>query len=218
MEKVSVIRGVAAPLRRANVDTDQIIPAVYLKRITKTGFADALFARWRQEPDFVLNQPEYQDARVLIVGPDFGVGSSREHAVWALRDYGIRAVIGSRFGEIFRGNAGKQGLLVGVIPEAHVEALWAQIDAKPGREATVSLDAQTVRIGEAEFGFDIDPYVRWRLQEGLDDIALTLRHEADITAFEATRPSWMPRTLPALGDTAPGHLADDLIATGGSAA
>ena len=210
MEKVTKVIGPAVPLRRSNVDTDQIIPAVYLKRVTKTGFDDALFASWRQDADFVLNQPEYANPRVLVVGPDFGTGSSREHAVWALRDYGFRAVIGSRFGEIFRGNAGKQGLLVGVVPEDAVEQLWAAIEASPGVDATVDLEARTVAVGELTFPFEIDDYTRWRLLEGLDDIALTLRDEEAITAFEATRPAWMPRTLPALGDTAPGTPAPDL--------
>lgn len=219
MEKVSQVVGRAVPLRRSNVDTDQIIPAVYLKRVTKTGFDDALFASWRQDPEFVLNAPEYADPRILVVGPDFGTGSSREHAVWALRDYGFRAVIGSRFGEIFRGNSGKQGLLVGVVPEADVERIWAAIEAEPGIEATVDLEARTVSVGELVVPFEIDDYTRWRLMEGLDDIALTLRDEQAITDFEARRPSWMPRTLPALAGTEPGTLSPDLVEeTGGAQA
>jgi len=206
MEKVSQVTGRAVPLRRSNVDTDQIIPAVYLKRVTKTGFDDALFASWRQDPEFVLNKPEYENPRILIAGPDFGTGSSREHAVWALRDYGFRAVIGSRFGEIFRGNSGKQGLLVGVVPEADVERMWEILEADPGMEATVDLEARTVTVGDLVVEFEIDDYTRWRLMEGLDDIALTLRDEAAITAFERTRPAWMPRTLPALAGTQPGSI------------
>ncbi|RRJ86189.1 3-isopropylmalate dehydratase small subunit [Gulosibacter macacae] len=210
MEKVSRIVGPAVPLRRSNVDTDQIIPAVYLKRVTKTGFDDALFAAWRQDPEFILNQPEYANPRILVAGTDFGTGSSREHAVWALRDYGFRAVIGARFGEIFRGNSGKQGLLVGVVDEAEVEQLWAAIEAAPGEDAVVDLESKTVTIGDLVVPFEIDDYTRWRLLEGLDDIALTLRDEDAITAFEATRPSWMPKTLPALGNTEPGTLSPDL--------
>ena len=209
MEKVTQVIGPVVPLRRSNVDTDQIIPAVYLKRVTKTGFDDALFASWRQDPEFILNDPAYANPRVLVVGPDFGTGSSREHAVWALRDFGFRAVIGARFGEIFRGNAGKQGLLVGVIPEPQVEELWDAIEQSPGQDAVVDLVERTVTVGELTFPFEIDDYTRWRLLEGLDDIALTLREEDAITAFEATRPAWMPRTLPALGDTAPGTIASD---------
>jgi 3-isopropylmalate/(R)-2-methylmalate dehydratase small subunit len=190
------------------------LPAEYLKRVTKTGFEDALFAGWRQDPDFVLNQPEYADPRVLVVGPDFGTGSSREHAVWALRDFGFRAVIGPRFGDIFRGNAGKQGLLVGVVSDDEVEQLWDALEAEPGRDATVDLESQKVRVGELEFDFEIDPYIRWRLLEGLDDIDLTLRDEAAIDEYEKTRPSWMPRTLPALGETEPGNPAITFIEIG----
>jgi len=200
MEQITRVEGIAAPLRRSNVDTDQIIPAVYLKRVVKTGYDDALFAAWRQDPEFVLNQPEYQGAKILLVGPDFGTGSSREHAVWALRDFGFRAVIGSRFGEIFRGNAGKQGLLVGVVPEAEVKRLWEQAEAIAGTDAgasaVVDLEARTVSVGDVTVPFDIDDYTRWRLMEGLDDIALTLREEEAITAFEQRRESWRPRTLP----------------------
>jgi 3-isopropylmalate/(R)-2-methylmalate dehydratase small subunit len=196
MEKISVVSGIAVPLERSHVDTDQIIPAVFLKRVTKTGFDDALFFAWRQDPTFVLNRPEFQNPRVLIAGPDFGTGSSREHAVWALRDYGFRAVLSPRFGDIFRGNSGKQGLLTGQITEADAEAIWAKIDAEPGIEASVDLVAKTASIGDLTVPFEIDDYTRWRLLEGLDDIALTLRDEEKITAFEGRRESWRPRTLP----------------------
>lgn len=196
MEKVSMVTGVAVPLERANVDTDQIIPAVFLKRVTKTGFDDALFHAWRQDPDFVLNNPAFAGGRVLIAGPDFGIGSSREHAVWALRDYGFRAVLSPRFGDIFRGNSGKQGLLAGEISEADLEALWARIEAQPGIEVSVDLEAKTASIGEITVPFAIDDYTRWRLLEGLDDIGLTLRDESQITEFEARREDWRPRTLP----------------------
>jgi 3-isopropylmalate/(R)-2-methylmalate dehydratase small subunit len=197
MEKISTITGVAVPLRRSNVDTDQIIPAVYLKRVTKAGYDDGLFSAWRQDPDFVLNQPRYADPRVLIAGPDFGTGSSREHAVWALRDFGFRAVISPRFADIFRGNAGKQGLLAGTVDEPTVERMWAEIEATPGLEATVDLIARNVTVGSIVAPFDIDDYTRWRLLEGLDDIGLTLRDEQAITDFEARRETWRPRTLPA---------------------
>lgn len=196
MDKLSVVTGVAAPLRRANVDTDQIIPAVYLKRVTKTGFEDALFAAWRQDPEFVINRPEYQGASVLVAGPDFGTGSSREHAVWALRDFGFRVVVSPRFADIFRGNAGKQGLLTAVVTESDVERIWAAIDAAPGVEATVDLVAQRVSVGDVDVPFEIDAYTRWRLMEGLDDIGLTLRDETSITEFEHCRSSWRPKTLP----------------------
>jgi 3-isopropylmalate/(R)-2-methylmalate dehydratase small subunit len=196
MEKISVLTGVAAPLKRSNVDTDQIIPAVFLKRVTKTGFDDALFYSWRQEPGFVLNQEPFRNAKILVAGPDFGTGSSREHAVWALRDYGFTAVLSPRFGDIFRGNAGKQGLLTGVIPEDAVEQLWAQIDAAPGMELTVDLVTREVRSGGFTVPFEIDDYTRWRLMEGLDDIGLTLRNESQITQFEERREAWRPRTLP----------------------
>ncbi|MCW4384909.1 3-isopropylmalate dehydratase small subunit [Salinibacterium sp. SYSU T00001] len=197
MEKVTTITGVAAPLRRSNVDTDQIIPAVFLKRVTKTGFEDALFHGWRQDEDFVLNRPEYQGARVLVAGPDFGTGSSREHAVWALRDFGFAAVLSPRFGDIFRGNSGKQGLLAGQISEEDTEALWERIEAEPGVEITVDLETRTVTLGDLEIPFQIDDYTRWRLLEGLDDIALTLREEESITDFESRRAAWRPTTLPA---------------------
>lgn len=196
MEKIELISGTAIPLPRSAVDTDQIIPAVYLKRITKTGYDDALFASWRGDPDFVLNQPWAHGATVLFAGPDFGTGSSREHAVWALRDYGFKAVIAPRFGDIFRGNSGKQGLLTGVVAEAEIERFWAAIEAQPGIQATVDLVGRTVSVGDLHASFEIDDYTRWRLLEGLDDIGLTLRDEARITEFEATRESWRPRTLP----------------------
>ncbi len=196
MDKVSVVTGVAVPLERANVDTDQIIPAVFLKRVTKTGFDDALFFSWRQDPDFVLNNPAFAGGRVLIAGPDFGTGSSREHAVWALRDYGFQAVLSPRFGDIFRGNSGKQGLLAGEISESDLEALLAKIDAQPGIEASVDLEAKTATIGDLTVPFQIDDYTRWRLLEGLDDIGLTLRSEAQITEFEGGREAWRPLTLP----------------------
>lgn len=196
MEKFTTHTGIAVPLQRSAVDTDQIIPAVYLKRVTKTGFEDALFASWRQDPEFVLNRPEYAGASILVAGPDFGTGSSREHAVWALRDYGFAVVLSTRFADIFRGNAGKQGLLTGVISDADLEALWAQLDAAPGARMTVDLEARTASIGQLQVSFEIDDYTRWRLLEGLDDIGLTLRNEERIAQFEARREAWRPRTLP----------------------
>ena len=196
MEKFSTHTGVVAPLRRSAVDTDQIIPAVYLKRVTKTGFEDALFANWRQDPDFLLNQPAYANASILVAGPDFGTGSSREHAVWALRDYGFRVVLSPKFADIFRGNAGKQGLVTGVITEADLEAIWAAAEAQPGVEMTVDLETRTAVLGDLSVSFDIDDYTRWRLLEGLDDIGLTLRNEDKIAAYEARREAWKPRTLP----------------------
>lgn len=197
MEKFTTVTGIAAPLRRTNVDTDQIIPAVYLKRITKTGFDDALFAAWRGDNDFVLNQPAYQGAQILVAGADFGTGSSREHAVWALRDFGFKVVLSPRFADIFRGNSGKQGLLTGVISQDDVERIWAAIEANPGVEMTVDLEQRTATIGDLRVSFDIDDYTRWRLLEGLDDIALTLRDESAITEFEHHRAGWLPTTLPA---------------------
>jgi 3-isopropylmalate/(R)-2-methylmalate dehydratase small subunit len=199
MEKIEKFSGVAVPLKRSNVDTDQIIPAVYLKRITKTGFEDALFASWKAEPDFVLNQPVFANGEVLIAGPDFGTGSSREHAVWALRDWGFKAVFSAKFADIFRGNSGKQGFITGVITEDETKALWDQIDANPGVSATVDLPNQTLSLGEMTVSFEIDAYTKWRLMEGLDDIALTLRDEPAITYFESNRESWRPQTLPAKG-------------------
>lgn len=196
MDKFTAFTGVAVPLKRSNVDTDQIIPAVYLKRITKTGFEDALFASWRNDPEFVLNQEVYKHGEVLVAGPDFGTGSSREHAVWALRDYGFKAVLSSKFADIFRGNAGKQGLVTGEISDADTEKLWEAIEANPGVQITINLLNKTATLGEITISFAIDEYTRWRLLEGLDDIGLTLRDEAAITAFEAKRPGWMPKTLP----------------------
>ncbi|MCL2803701.1 MAG: 3-isopropylmalate dehydratase small subunit [Micrococcales bacterium] len=197
MEKFVSHTGVGLPLRRSNVDTDQIIPAVYLKRITKTGYDDALFAAWRSDPDFVLNAPPYRAASVLVAGPDFGTGSSREHAVWALRDYGFRCVISSRFADIFRGNAGKSGLVAAQASQDVVEQLFKLLEAQPGLEITVDLDSRQLRCGELVAGFDLDDYTRWRLMEGLDDIGLTLRQDEAITAYEASRAAWLPTTLPA---------------------
>jgi 3-isopropylmalate/(R)-2-methylmalate dehydratase small subunit len=199
MERISVFSGVGAPLRRSNVDTDQIIPAIYLKRITKTGFEDGLFAHWRNDEDFVLNQAPYKNAQVLIAGSDFGTGSSREHAVWALRDYGFRAVFSSKFADIFRGNSGKQGLIAGVISESDTELLWQAMEANPGMELQVDLPAQEVRFSDTVVPFEIDEYTKWRLMEGLDDIGITLQNEAAIAAYEARRESWRPTTLPAKG-------------------
>ncbi|MDR2321215.1 MAG: 3-isopropylmalate dehydratase small subunit [Microbacterium sp.] len=208
MEKFTTHTGVAAPLKRSNVDTDQIIPAVFLKRVTKTGFEDALFHAWRQDPEFVLNQEPFRNASVLVAGPDFGTGSSREHAVWALRDYGFKVVLSPRFADIFRGNSGKQGLLAATVDEADIERIWALIDEDPGREITVDLEARTATIGAPagagettgepvfQTTIGIDDYTRWRLLEGLDDIGLTLRNEDKIAQFEARRESWRPRTLP----------------------
>ena len=184
MEKISTFEGVAAPLKRSNVDTDQIIPAVYLKRITKTGFEDGLFANWRQQdPEFVLNQPTYQNAQILIAGPDFGTGSSREHAVWALRDFGFKAVFSSKFADIFRGNSGKQGLVTAVITDEETEAIWSVLESNPGISAKVDLPAQTLSVGEITVKFDIDEYTKWRLMEGLDDIGITLQNEAAIAVY-----------------------------------
>ena len=197
MEKFSTFTGVAVPLRRSNVDTDQIIPAVYLKRITKSGFEDALFASWRNDPEFVLNQALYAKGEVLVAGPDFGTGSSREHAVWALRDFGFRVVLSAKFADIFRGNAGKQGLVTGQITEAETELLWRAIEENPGVEITVDLTTKVARLKDISVSFEIDEYTRWRLLEGLDDIALTLTHQSAIDEFEKRRPAWMPKTLPA---------------------
>lgn len=196
MEKFTSHTGIAAPLKRSAVDTDQIIPAVYLKRVTKTGFEDALFASWRQDPEFVLNQPTYQGASILVAGPDFGTGSSREHAVWALRDFGFQVVLSTRFADIFRGNAGKQGLVTGVISESDLQAVWAALEAEPGISMTVDLETRRASVGDLDVGFDIDDYTRWRLLEGLDDIGLTLREADRIAQFEARREAWRPRTLP----------------------
>ena len=196
MEKFTTLTGVAVPLKRSNVDIDQIIPANFLKRVTKTGFDDALFYHWRQDADFVLNQPQYQGAEILVAGPDFGTGSSREHAVWALRDYGFKAVISARFADIFRGNSGKQGLLAAQAEEADVERIWAALEAEPSAKLTISLEDRKISIGDLQVSFQVDDYTRWRLIEGLDDISLTLQNEQAITDFEATRPAWMPTTLP----------------------
>jgi 3-isopropylmalate/(R)-2-methylmalate dehydratase small subunit len=196
MDAFTTHTGIAAPLQRSAVDTDQIIPAVYLKRVTKTGFEDALFANWRQDPDFVLNLPRYAGASILVAGPDFGTGSSREHAVWALRDFGFRAVLSPRFADIFRGNAGKQGLMAGVVSEADIERIWAVLEAHPGAEMTVDLIARRASVADLQVAFDIDDYTRWRLLEGLDDIGLTLRNQDKIAQFEARREAWRPRTLP----------------------
>ncbi|MGY1769801.1 3-isopropylmalate dehydratase small subunit [Blastococcus sp. SYSU D00813] len=199
MDAFTTHTGTAAPLRRSNVDTDQIIPAEYLKRITRTGFEDGLFIAWRtNEPDFVLNRPEYADASILVAGPDFGTGSSREHANWALLDGGFRVVISSRFADIFRNNSTKAGLLTVILPQDEVEALWTAIEADPALPVTVDLRDKEVRYAGRAVSFDIDDYVRWRLLEGLDDVGLTERHLADIEAFEATRPAWKPKALPAL--------------------
>jgi 3-isopropylmalate/(R)-2-methylmalate dehydratase small subunit len=197
MDAFTTHTGTAAPLRRTNVDTDQIIPAEYLKRITRTGFEDGLFVAWRtNEPDFVLNQPQYADASVLVAGPDFGTGSSREHAVWALLDGGFRAVISSRFADIFRNNSTKAGLLTVVLPQDAVEALWAAVEADPTTQVTVDLQAKQVGYDDVTVAFDIDDYTRWRLLEGLDDVGLTERNLPDIEAFEAGRPSWLPHAQP----------------------
>ena len=197
MDAISTVSGIAVPLTRSNVDTDQIIPAQFLKRVTKTGFDDALFFQWRQDPEFILNIPPFDKGKILVAGPDFGTGSSREHAVWALRDYGFQAVLSHRFGDIFRVNSGKQGLLAAELTEEHIEQLWALIAAEPGIEIAVDLVAKTVTAGSFVVPFEIDDYTRWRLLEGLDDIGLTLRDEAAITEFEGRRESWRPTTLPA---------------------
>jgi 3-isopropylmalate/(R)-2-methylmalate dehydratase small subunit len=195
MEKFTTHTGTVLPLRRSNVDTDQIIPAVYLKRVTRTGFEDGLFGAWRNDPDFVLNRPERVGVSVLVAGPDFGTGSSREHAVWALMDYGFKVVLSNRFADIFRGNAGKAGLLAAQVDQDVVERLWALTESHPDVEVTVDLKAREVRAGDIVAPLQIDDYTRWRLLEGLDDIDITLSHETDVAAFEATRPSWRPTTL-----------------------
>ncbi len=195
MEKFTRHAGTGLPLRRSNVDTDQIIPAVYLKRVTRTGFEDGLFAAWRKDPQFVTNRPEHAGATVLVAGPDFGTGSSREHAVWALLDYGFRVVISSRFADIFRGNSGKAGLLAAQVTQDVVEQLWKLIETEPSTEIVVDLQERSVQAGALTAPFEIDDYTRWRLLEGLDDIGLTLSHEDDIATFESTRPAWKPVTL-----------------------
>jgi len=193
VEPFTTHTGRAVPLRRSNVDTDQIIPSDYLKRVTRTGFADGLFAAWRKSPGFVLDDPAYAGATVLVAGPDFGTGSSREHAVWALQDHGFRAVISPRFADIFRGNALKNGLLPVVLSSDEVEALMSAVEADSRLEVTVDLDAREVRAGALRAAFDLDEHTRWRLMEGLDDIALTLRSYDEISVFESRRPQWLPR-------------------------
>ena len=199
MDKFTAHTGVGVPLRRSDVDTDQIIPAVYLKRVTRSGFEDGLFAAWRNDPEFVLNKPEYAAGSVLVAGPDFGTGSSREHAVWALQNFGFRVVISPRFADIFRGNSGKAGLVAAQVDEKVVQRLWELLETEPGTTVTVDLEARTVRAGSGENAiedsFDIDDYTRWRLLEGLDDIGITLSHEDQIASFETGRPSYKPVTL-----------------------
>jgi 3-isopropylmalate/(R)-2-methylmalate dehydratase small subunit len=195
MERFVNHTGVGVPLRRSNVDTDQIIPAVYLKRVSRTGFEDGLFAAWRGDESFVLNQPAYAAGSVLVAGPDFGTGSSREHAVWALMDYGFRVVISSRFADIFRGNSGKQGLLTAQVDQGDVELLWKLLENEPGTEVSVDLESQTVVAKDVVCRFQVDAYTRWRLLEGLDDISLTLRHEESVSEFEARRPGFLPTTV-----------------------
>lgn len=193
MEKFTTHTGIGVPLTRSNVDTDQIIPAVYLKRVSRTGFEDGLFSNWRtNEPDFVLNQDAYRDGSVLFAGPDFGTGSSREHAVWALMDYGFKAVFSPRFADIFRGNTSKAGLMAGQMTDADIQLIWKQLEQEPGLEVTVSLEDRTVTVGENTYTFEIDDYIRWRLMEGLDDIGLTLRDEDAIERFEGSRPAFKP--------------------------
>jgi 3-isopropylmalate/(R)-2-methylmalate dehydratase small subunit len=197
MEAFRTHTGIGVPLRRSNVDTDQIIPAVYLKRVTRTGFEDGLFAAWRNDPDFILNQEPYREGSILVAGPDFGTGSSREHAVWALSDYGFRVVLAARFADIFRGNAGKAGLLAAAVAQDDIEKLWTALENRPGTELTVDLDSRSVALGDLVVPFEIDDYTRWRLLEGLDDIGLTLQHVDAVADFEAHRPNWLPKTLPA---------------------
>ncbi len=197
MDKFVTHTGTVLPLRRTNVDTDQIIPAVYLKRVTKSGFEDGLFSAWRNDPEFVMNKLEHQGATILVAGADFGTGSSREHAVWALQNYGFKAVLSSRFADIFRGNSQKAGLLTVLIPQEKIEAIWNAVEADPSLEVTVDLEAKNVRYGSEVIPFEIDDYTRWRLMEGLDDIGLTLNNIADVDAFEAKRPSFKPQTIPA---------------------
>ena len=191
MEKFVTHTGTGVPLRYSNVDTDQIIPAVYLKRVTRSGFDDGLFANWRKDENFILNQEPFKHGSVLFAGPDFGTGSSREHAVWALNDYGFKAVFSPRFADIFRGNSGKAGLLTGIMSQEDIELIWKQLEAGD-TEVTVDLEARTVTVGGNVYTFEVDDYVRWRLMEGLDDIGLTLRDEQAITDYEATRPAFKP--------------------------
>lgn len=199
MEKFSTHTGVGAPLRRSNVDTDQIIPAVWLKKVTRDGFEEGLFSAWRSDSEFVLNRDAYKNATVLVAGPDFGTGSSREHAVWALQNYGFKAVISPRFGDIFRGNSGKAGLLAAQVDDKVVQRLWDYLDENPGASITIDLESRTVKAGEGpdaiEDSFTIDDYTRWRLLEGLDDVGITLSHEENIVEYEAKRPSYKPATL-----------------------
>ena len=196
MDAFSTHTGIAVPLRRSNVDTDQIIPAVYLKRITRTGFEDGLFAGWRSDPDFVLNREPFTDGTILVPGPDFGTGSSREHAVWALQNYGFKVIVGTRFGDIFRSNSGKAGLLVALVTEEDRDRLWDAIEAAPEEPVTVDLPEQTITRGDLVIGFEIDEYTKYRLLNGLDDISMTLQHDDEIGAYEATRPGVKPKTLP----------------------
>jgi 3-isopropylmalate/(R)-2-methylmalate dehydratase small subunit len=196
MEKFISHTGTGVPLRRSNVDTDQIIPAVYLKRVTRSGFEDGLFSAWRNDPEFVLNKEEFKNGTVLVAGPEFGTGSSREHAVWALQNYGFKAVISSRFADIFRGNSLKGGLLTVILPQEAVEALWVAIESDPATAITVDLDSRTVSYKDVTLAFELDDYTRWRLMEGLDDIGLTLKQTDSIDAFEAKRPAYKPTTLP----------------------
>lgn len=196
MEKFIKHTGTAIPLRRSNVDTDQIIPAVYLKRVTRSGFEDGLFAAWRNDPEFVLNQPQYKSGTILVAGPEFGTGSSREHAVWALQNYGFKVVISSRFADIFRGNSLKGGLLTVILPQDSVEAIWTTIESDPTTSITVDLETRTVSYGSTTVPFELDDYTRWRLMEGLDDIGLTLKYTDAIDSFEAKRPALKPKTLP----------------------
>ena len=196
MEKFISHTGTGVPLRRSNVDTDQIIPAVYLKRVTRSGFEDGLFAAWRNDPEFVLNQPQYKSGTVLVAGPELGTGSSREHAVWALQNYGFKAVISSRFADIFRGNSLKGGLLTVILPQEAVEAIWVAIETDPTTQIKVDLDSRTVSYGLTSIAFELDDYTRWRLMEGLDDIGLTLKQTDAIDSFESKRPTYKPKTLP----------------------
>lgn len=198
MEKFISHTGTGIPLRRSNVDTDQIIPAVYLKRVTRSGFEDGLFAAWRNDPDFVLNKPEYAKATILVAGVDFGTGSSREHAVWALQNYGFKVVISSRFADIFRGNSLKGGLLTVILPQDEIEALWAAIESNPTMSIAVDLESKTVSYEQKVIGFELDDYTRWRLMEGLDDIGLTMRNLTDVEKFEEKRAKFKPKTLPVL--------------------
>ena len=198
MEKFVKHTGTAIPLRRSNVDTDQIIPAVYLKRVTRSGFEDGLFAAWRSDPEFVLNKPEYSKASILVAGADFGTGSSREHAVWALQNYGFKVVISSRFADIFRGNSLKAGLLTVILGQSDVEALWSAIEEEPSLEIKVDLDTRLVSYKNQAISFDLDDYTRWRLMEGLDDIGLTLRKIDEVENFEEKRAKYKPKTLPVL--------------------